>query len=365
MRFVRRDVDRHGNVRLYFQRHRRGPKVRIDAEEGTPEFYAQYQALLAGEHKPPASSGIAPGTWRWLCIEYFRWMETARLDPQTRRTRRAILDSTFVEPVHPEATETFAAFPLARLTTKALGVLRDRKAQTPHAANNRVKAIRAVFKWAVKQEHVRVNPARELDRIDAASTGWHSWDVDEVRRFEERHPIGTKARLALALLIYTGVRRSDVVLLGRQHRQMVPNPDNGVPEPWLKFVQRKNRRRKPVTIEIPVLPELDRVIEASPAGEMTYLVTEYGLPFSAAGFGGKMRQWCNEAGLPECSSHGLRKAGAATAAENGATPHQLMSIFGWLTIAEAERYTRAARRRKMAGEAMGLLVRNKNGKSPT
>jgi hypothetical protein len=33
---------------------------------------------------------------------------------------------------------------------------------------------------------------------------------------------------------------------------------------------------------------------------------------------------------------GLRKAGATVAAENGATPHQLMAIFGWNTLAQAE-----------------------------
>ena len=51
---------------------------------------------------------------------------------------------------------------------------------------------------------------------------------------------------------------------------------------------------------------------------------------------------------------------AAIAAENGATEHQLMSIFGWQTIKEAERYTKAARRKKMAGDAMPLLRRTKD-----
>jgi len=36
-----------------------------------------------------------------------------------------------------------------------------------------------------------------------------------------------------------------------------------------------------------------------------------------------------------------------------------MSIFGWKTIREAERYTRAARRKKMAGDAMPLILRPK------
>jgi integrase len=99
----------------------------------------------------------------------------------------------------------------------------------------------------MKEELVETNPARDLDRIKTGSTGWHSWEVEEVRRYEERHPIGSKARLALALLMYTGVRRSDVVLLGRQH----------VRGGWLKFTTSKTS----VVVEVPVLPELQRIID--------------------------------------------------------------------------------------------------------
>jgi hypothetical protein len=77
-----------------------------------------------------------------------------------------------------------------------------------------------------------------------------------------------------------------------------------------------------------------------------HLVNENGQAFAADGFGNKMHDWCDDAGLPHCTSHGLRKTGAAIAAENGATSHELMSIFGWLTLKEAERYTRAAEQKK-------------------
>ena len=86
------------------------------------------------------------------------------------------------------------------------------------------------------------------------------------------------------------------------------------------------------------------------------MVTEFGKPFTAKGFGSKFRAWCDEADLPHCPAHGLRKAGAVIAAENGATPHQLMSIFGWRTLKEAERYTKAVQQKKVAAGAMNLLV---------
>jgi hypothetical protein len=106
---------------------------------------------------------------------------------------------------------------------------------------------------------------------------------------------------------------------------------------------------------------LQSIIDASPCGDLTFLVTEFGKPFSAKGFRSKMRQWCDTAGLPHCTAHGLRKASVVIAAHHGATPHQLMSIFGSRTLKEAERYTKAADQRRIASGAMQLLLAERTG----
>ena len=350
--YVYEDVDRHGNVRMYFWRKGQR-KVRIRAHPGTREFEAAYHAAKLqsenGELARGSADGPQPkrGTWRWLCVQYFGSVEYRRLGESTQRVRRGILEGTFDEPIAPNTKETFADFPLTRMGARAVKVLRDRKAASPDAANNRLKTIRCAFAWGLENDHVTGNPARDVSLLRVASQGHHTWTVEEVEQYERRHPIGTKAHLALALLLYTGTRRSDVVLLGRQHVR------NG----WIKFVQQKNRHRRPVTTELPILHPLQRVIDASTTGDLTYLVTGRGnRPFTPAGFGNWFRERCNEAGLRHCSAHGLRKAGATIAAENGATAHQLMSIFGWLTMKEAERYTRAAERRRLAGDAAALLI---------
>jgi len=113
-----------------------------------------------------------------------------------------------------------------------------------------------------------------------------------------------------------------------------------------------------------VIAPLQRVPEASPCGELTFLVTEFGQPFSADSFGNWLRGRCDEAELPQCSAHGLRKAGAALAAENSASARELIAIFGWLTMKEAECYTQAARRRRLARNAGELLVRRMHETSP-
>jgi integrase len=200
----------------------------------------------------------------------------------------------------------------------------------------------------VEHDLVETNPAAEVKRIKHPSAGHHTWSPAEVAQFEARHPIGTKARLALALLLWTGVRRSDVVLLGRQHLK----------EGWFKILVQKNRNRTPVAVELPMAPELARIIDASPVGDLTFLVTQYGKAFTGDWFGEWFRDRCNEAGLAHCSSHGLRKAAAVRAAQNGATAHELMALFGWLSLAEAQRYTRAVDRRALAKNATRLMSPN-------
>jgi integrase len=224
-------------------------------------------------------------------------------------------------------------------------MLMDRKADKPGAANNRKKYLSAMFGWAVRQHHMKSNPARDAERASYATDGFHTWTVDDVRQFEQRHPIGTKARLALALLLFTGARRGDVVTFGRQH----------VKDGTLRYVPRKTRYKRMTASEKPIAPALAEVINATPTGDLTFLVTEYGKPFTAAGFGGWFRERCDEAGLPHCTAHGLKKAGATIAAENGATDRQLMAMFDWSTSAQANAYTAAANRKRLASEGSRLI----------
>ena len=114
---------------------------------------------------------------------------------------------------------------------------------------------------------------------------------------------------------------------------------------------------------IPILPELRESIDACPSGHLVYLVGAHGGPYKEASFGNAFRDWCDQARLPQCSAHGLRKAGATVASDNGATTHQLMAIYGWETLRQAELYTKAANRIGLARDAMHLLVPPKNKKS--
>jgi integrase len=148
-------------------------------------------------------------------------------------------------------------------------------------------------------------------------------------------------------MLYTGCRRGDVVRLGPQH----------VHEGRLQYRQQKNETRHPVDIDIRVHADLEQVIAATPSGHLNFLVTDYGKPFTAAGFGNRFREWCNQAGLPNCSAHGLRKALAVRLAEGGARPHEIMSITGHLSLEEVERYTRGANTKRVADSWMEKIKR--------
>jgi integrase len=337
------DRDRHGTIRIYY-RAKGQPKVRLRGTPWTQEFMAAYEAAK-GAVGPTPARGVTPDTWRWLCVRYFaECSEYKRLDPRTQHVRRQILEATFDEPIAPSSSKFFRDLPLSRMTTDAIEVLRDRKINTPESANARLKAIRQVFKFGVKKKLAPSNPARDVEYFKSGSTGFHTWTLEEVQQFEERHPVGTKARLALALMLFTGQRRSDIIRFGKQHTR----------DGKLTFTQHKGRNRKPKRLTLPILPALRRVIDNTTCGDLTFLVNDWNRPFTDAGFGNWFRDRCVEARVPG-RAHGLRKAGAAIAANNGATSRQLMAIFGWDTLKEAERYTRAADQKLLAEAAMHML----------
>jgi integrase len=343
LKYLIEDVDRHGNVRIYFRRsgHR---KIRLRGLPGSEEFQAGYAKALAATQGCPTdkTDSASKGSLEWLCRAYYQSADFRRLDQRTQHVRQLILQRLCASGAGP--------LPFRRMTATSILKWRDSQADRPEAANSLVKALRQLFAFAIEYRLTDNNPAKEIRYLRGNSEGHHSWTEEEVEQYERFYPVGSAPRLALALLLFTGQRRSDVVLFGRQNMR----------DGWLHFTQQKNRNRRPVTLHIPIHPELRRIIDASKPGSMTFLISELGRPFSANGFGNRFRKWCNEAGLPsECTSHGLRKAAAARLAEAGATELEIGAITGHQTSKEIARYTKAASQKRMAKAAMEKLTGNK------
>lgn len=330
------DRDRHGNIRLYVRVPGR-QKVRIRATFGTDEFMVAYNAAISDHVAAPRQADEAkPGSFRHLCIRYYASTAYKSLDLSTRSWLRRALD---------EIAQEHGAKPVAMMAPRHVRSIRDARIKTPAAANQRVKALRAMFSWANEAEETTVNPTLGVKKLKYVSAGHHTWTAEEIAQFNERHPIGTQARLALDILRYTTGRREDAPRLGRQH----------IRSGRIRFQQAKNEHRNPIDIDIPLHPDLAASIAASKLGNMTFLITEYGKPFTANGFGNKFKDWCRQADLPHCSAHGVRKATSTALAEAGATPHEIMAVTGHQTLEEVERYTRAANRSRTADAAMAKL----------
>lgn len=352
------DRDRHGNVRFYV-RKKGQPKIRLRAKPGTSEFIEEYQRACDGEITRPKLELASRGSLRWLCVEYFKSVDFNQLGESTAHVRKLILEG-ICQSKNAKGSER-GSLPFDRMEERHISEIRDERADRPESANAHLKALRQLFKWAKKAGHAKTNPAAQVERLRNSSSGFHTWTEEEVAQFETCHPVGSKARLAFALMRYTGVRRSDVVKLGKGMEK-----DGALVFTVTKGAQRMGRpgesAPEPKRLALPVLLPLREIIDATPSGHLTYLVNEYQKPFSAAGFGNKFRDWCNEAGLRHCSAHGIRKHAAVVAAENGATEHQLMAMFGWDSPKQAAVYTRKANRARLAKGAMHLLAPPKENK---
>lgn len=334
LKYVVSDTDRHGNRRHYFRRH--GKKLRLPGDPGTAEFMAAYDAAMKGGKALPVSKA-EPGSMRALLEGFYRCAAFKALDTRSQRVRLNILEAWVKE-------KDRASKPFRLIERRHILQWRDEKASTPGAATNLVKALRQVFAYAVDYGLMRENPARDVPYLRKKGGGFHTWTIDEVEKFEKHYPIGSKPRLAMALLFYTGQRRSDVVTFGRQM----------IRDGRLHYTQRKTGKRMSTTIIAP----LQQIIDATPSSGLTFLETHQGMPYTAAGFGNAFREWCDDAGLAHCSAHGLRKALAARLAELGATTHQVKAALGHETLSEAARYTKDADSVVNSDAAMKLIENN-------
>lgn len=332
-RFCSEFADRHGKIHVRFRRKGQASYY-FKAMAWTPEFMQEYQACLDGDAAPAIQPGInrsKPGTFSALIAAYYASPEFMGLRSSTQNTYRGIIERFRAQ--HGDKR-------VASIERKHIKAIIGGLHATPAAANNLLARLKTLMAFAVDLGMRPDDPTIRIRGYGAKGDGFHTWAETEIAAFEARHPIGSKARLALALMLFTGQRRSDVVTMGRQH----------VTGGRIMVRQQKTDSR----LEIPVHPVLQAVMGATPRENMTFLVTSFGRPFTPAGFGNWFRERCNEAGLPQCSAHGLRKAAARRLAEAGCSNQAIKAVTGHKTDREVTRYTAAADQARLADQAMAL-----------
>lgn len=331
-------ADRHGKIRVRFRRKGQAAYY-FKAVPWTPAFMGEYRACLDGIAAPaiaPGADAIVPGSFNDLIARYYRTPEWLSPKDSTRHVYRGVIERFRAAHGHRLVAE---------LTFDKAAILLGKMSDTPTAANIMRKVIRRLVRYSVQIGMRRDNPFDATKAFRIKSTGYHTWTDDEVRLFEARHPLGTKPRLALALLLQTAQRRSDAVRMGRQH----------VAGGKIAVTQVKTGTR----LSLPMLPELVEAIDAMPADNMTFLVTSFSKPFTANGFGNWFRDQCNAANLPHCSAHGLRKTAIRRMAEAGFTQQEIKAWSGHRGDAEVALYARDADQAGLAAGSAGKLTRRK------
>jgi integrase len=280
------------------------------------------------------ASRTIPGSVNALIVSYYRSPEFRGLKASTQTVRRNIVEAFRRE--HGDK-------PLARLERDHIRNIIGAKAETPEAANNLLKTLRLLLNYAVDIGMIAGNAAIGVKRFKSRGEGFHTWGEDEVAQFEAAYAIGTQERLAFALLVYTAQRVADVARMGWQHIRSE------------RIAVRQQKTETPLLL--PLHPELARVLTSVPRSNLTFLVTERGAAFSAAGLSNWFGKRCRAAGLVHCTAHGLRKVACKRMADAGCTVHEIAAVSGHRSLKEVERYTREFDQARLAGQALQRQLR--------
>ena len=304
------------------------------AKEFTPEWEAELRACLdgrAGGKIEPGADRIIPGTIEALIVAYFKSARWARKSDASKANRRPLINrardaigKAMVREFRPRHADAF------------LALLSDR----PGAFNNMRKQMKAVWAWGMAVEMAPSTPWNATEKMKAGP-GYHTWTEEEIDAFKARFGPGTKERLALLLMLNTCQRRGDAIKLAPQHIQ------GG----RLRFWQGKTGK----FMNLPIIDELAEELARHTFAGDALLLTEYGKPFTAAGFGNWFGDRCKAAGVSG-RAHGLRKAAARRLSDAGATQQEIKAWGGWSNDAEVALYVAGADRARLADQSASKMA---------
>ena len=209
---LHRQVSRHGKT-VWYVRIGRGPRIRIRSSFGTPEFDSEYQTAIAGlpARQTRKDDRKSLGALAWLVERYRETTAWTDLSLASRRQRENIFEHVL---------EAAGRQPFAKITTASIMAGRDRRAKTtPAQARKFLDTMRGLFRWAVKAKLLKVDPTAGVENPSAPnSDGFTPWSLEDIATYEARWPIGTRQRVWLDVLVYTGLRRGDAVRPARERQ---------------------------------------------------------------------------------------------------------------------------------------------------
>lgn len=334
--YVKTYRDRHQKVRYYFRR-KGSASVALPSDPLSLEWKVAYLAARDGPSTASKPTSAAASTANALLAEFYAsdyWLNT--LKPITQSNYRNVYERWAKE---------WGAHTVATLARKDVQQMLDDRAATPWGARVFLKRMRTLFDFAVERDYRADNPFRTVKLKAMPTQGFTPWSDADIEAFKAHHPPGSRPRRAMALLLYTTQRRSDVHRMGTQH----------VVGDCIVITQVKGRKGAQSTqLLVPIHPELQIELDLAPAGP-AFVTTAFGKPFSPAGFTQWFVEQAQAAGLKDRTPHGLRKSGARHHAEAGSGAPQIAAMTGHKSLAEVQRYISSAAQPRLARLAMDAL----------
>lgn len=329
-----------------------GHKIRLHLSPDHPDFLNHYHDARAGiaQGAPqPAAPAHKQRSLGWLIDQYLMHL-TDMADKCTGSHTTVRQRTNLLRRIKVFRHTSGHAYGDMDMTVppEALLRYRDSLAHVPSQADNTMKAVKAMYSWACAYRITQINPAAGIPAIDKPKGGAAPWTADDLRKFKARHPQGTMAHLALTLIMFTGARTNDVIWLGR---------DQEFTADGIRYLGWQPRKKGSAYVELPMAAPLIRAIAATAAIGPAYILHAGGTPYATPdSFRTRMKKWTTQADLPNRSSHGVRKALAQLIAEEGCSENQIMSVLAHTQPKTSAIYTKGAKRRRMAADAMRSIA---------
>lgn len=334
-KFVHDFIDSRGKPRNAFRRPGQ-KKVPLPWPMFTEEWWKAYHGALVGTPKIKPGAGVSkttPRTMNALIADYYQSSAFTALQASTQATYRNQIEAFRVDNGHG---------PVREIKTKHVDAILGEIAKKSTAQAQKLKKrFTTLFRLAVKWEYRDDNPMLNAERIKHKPKGYAPWTEDDIANFRGHWAVGTSQRIAFEILLFTGLRRSDAVRIGRQHIQ-----EN-------RIVTKIKKSGDEVEISIPIHPEFRAVLDTIKHAHLNFITTERGAARSEKAFTNWIIEAARSAGLPpHRSPHGLRKSACIRLAEAGCSTSEIMSITGHRNLAEVETYVRDANKKKLADSAI-------------
>lgn len=349
-------LDRFGVARHYYRPTKTSPRIALPGLPYSPEFMAAYDAAKTGPRPLLPALAVEPDLASLpvrisditlnvaLALYYASANYRDELAEETRKYRRRMLDRFAREGTAPVRGER----PLGELTNPALTRILD-EYESRHVAQSMEKSLKHFFQFCKLRELVDTDPTAAVKvRPPKKTEGFYTWTEDDAATFHRAYPLGKRENLMFALMLNLGLRRQDLVRIGPEHIRTVAAPKTGKPERRVIMRLQKTQHSTAFTLNVPLakLPELERALDAVgalPKEQHTFIATRHKhTPLSATTVSGWMRELCDKAGLPDCTSHGLRKLCSVRLANAGCTSKEIQAITGHASLRVLETYIKKA-----------------------